>query len=127
MSIVPRGALIIDATKKVKLAENYEGLSFGTAAEKRAYFHFRKPESLQGLAAMKRPGIVRSGDFLDCIDKTDSPSEMWSISYDASGTLAHVRNLYWEGYNFYAVLNSSEFGAAYFGTGVPTHDIAFML
>ena len=119
--------MIIDATKRVRLTENYEGLSFHTATEKRAYFHFRKPESLQGLAAMKRPGIVRSGDFLDCIDKTDIPTEMWSVSHDASGTMAHVKNLYWEGYHFYAVLNSSEYGSSYFGTGVPTHDIAFML
>jgi len=127
VSIVPRGALVIDAQKKVRLADNYEGLSFNTALEKRAYFHFRKPESLQGLAAMKRPGIVRSGDFLDCIDKTDVPKEMWSIAHDASGTMASVRNLFWEGYFFYCVLNTSEFGSAYFGTGVPTQDIAFMM
>lgn len=31
--------------------------------------HFRQPESLQAIALLKRPGIVKSGDFLDCIDK----------------------------------------------------------
>jgi len=125
--IIPKGSLIIDAVKRAKLAENFEGLSFLTSLEKRAYFHFRKPESLQGLAVMKRPGVVRSGDFLDCIERCDIPQEMWSISHDSTGTMAHVKNLYWEGYHFYCVLNSSEFGSAYFGTGVPCNDIAFML
>ena len=113
--------------KRAKLVESYEGLSFSTSLEKRAYYHFRKPESLQGLAVMKRPGIVRSGDFLDCIEKCDVPIEQWTVNHDSTGTIAHVRNVYWEGYHFYAVLNSSEFGSAYFGTGVPAHDIAFML
>lgn len=125
--IIPKGALVIDALKRAKLTEGFEGLSFGTSLEKRAYFHFRKPESLQGLAVMKRPGIVRSGDFLDCIERCDVPQEMWSISHDSTGTMAHVKNLYWEGYHFYHVINSSEFGSAYFGTGVACNDIAFML
>ena len=117
----------MDAVKKAKLTENFEGLSFGTALEKRAYFHFRKPQSLQGLAVMKRPGIVRSGDFLDCIERCDVPQEMWAIAHDSTGTMAHVKNLYWEGYHFYCVLNNSEYGSAYFGTGVACNDIAFML
>jgi len=49
------------------------------------------------------------------------------VSHNDSATIAYVRNLYWEGYGFYAVLNAPEFGGAYFGTGVPNYDIAFML
>lgn len=52
---------------------------------------------------------------------------MWSLGYDASGTMAHIKNIYWEGYNFYSIINTGEFGGAYFGTGVPALDIAFML
>lgn len=33
--------------------------------------HMRKPENLQGIALLKRPGIVKSDDFLDCIDKDE--------------------------------------------------------
>jgi hypothetical protein len=47
----------------------FQGLSFNTASEARAYLHFRKPESLQSQALLKRPGIIKSGDFMDCIDK----------------------------------------------------------
>jgi len=53
--------------------------------------------------------------------------EIWAISHDNSGTQAHVRNLYWEGYHFYSVVDSPEYGSAYFGSGVPILDISFML
>jgi hypothetical protein len=73
-SLVPRGALVIDATKKVILNVYYNGLSFHTAAESRAYMHFRRPESLQAIAVLKKQGIVKGNDeFLDCINK-DAPS-----------------------------------------------------
>ena len=49
------------------------------------------------------------------------------MAHDDSGTAAHVRNLYWEGYGFYNVLGTPEYGSVYFGTGVPNYDIAFML
>lgn len=31
--------------------------------------HLRRPENLQGIALLKRPGIIKTDDFLDCIDK----------------------------------------------------------
>jgi hypothetical protein len=68
-ALVPRGALVVDASKRVIMNPYFEGLSYNTAAELRAYLHFRVPESLQGLALLKKPGIIKSGDFLDCITK----------------------------------------------------------
>jgi len=69
--IVPRGAISVDSSKKVVPNSNYQGLSFSTSTELRAYMHMRKPENLQGIALLKRPGIVKSDDFLDCIDKDE--------------------------------------------------------
>jgi hypothetical protein len=68
-AIVPRGALSVDTGKRVILNNNYAGLSYQTSLELRAYLHFRPPESLQGIALLKRPGIVKTDDFLDSIDK----------------------------------------------------------
>ncbi len=68
-ALIPRGALVVDATKKVILNAYFEGLSFQTSSEPRAYMHFRRPESLQGVALLKKAGIIKSGDFLDCINK----------------------------------------------------------
>ena len=125
-SLVPRGALCVDATKKVIQNKFYEGLSYQTAGELRAYMHMRFPEQLQGIALLKKPGIIKSGDFLDCIDK-DLPEGVWSVRYDDSNTISYVSNLYWNGYHFYSIVNDSEFGGCYFGNGIPMADIAFML
>lgn len=70
--IVPRGAISIDAAKKVIANHQYSGLSYDTSQTHRAYLHMRHPENLQGVALMKRPGIIKTDDFLDCIDK-DTP------------------------------------------------------
>ena len=71
-SIVPRGSHCVDATKKVVSNNNFAGLSFDTSRELRAYMHMRRPENLQGAALLKRPGIIKTDDFLDCLDK-DTP------------------------------------------------------
>ena len=56
-----------------------------------------------------------------------SHTDIWAVEHDNSGTQAIVRNLYWDGYHFYAVINSTEYGGAYFGSGVPIMDIPFMV
>jgi hypothetical protein len=125
--IVPRGAYCVDGTKKIiPSGKSYQGLSYQTSLESRAYLHLRRPQNLQSQALLKRPGIIKTDDFLDCIDK-DAPAEIWAISHDNAATLVNVRNIYWEGYGFYAVLKDSEYGSAYFGTGIPNYDISFML
>jgi len=125
--IVPRGAYCVDGTKKViPSGLNYQGLSYLTSLELRAYLHIRRPEGLQQQALLRRPGIIKTDDFLDCIDK-DAPKEMWAISHDNSATMVTVRNLYWEGFGFYAILKETEYGCAYFGSGVPQYDIAWMM
>merc|ERR1711871_423043 len=124
-AIVPGGALIVDAAKRVIFSPYYNGLSYQTLSEQRAYFHFRRPENLQGAAIMKKPGFVKPTEFLDCISK-DNPTQMWSISLNSAGTTSYVKNLFWEGYIFYASVDSSEFGGAYFGSGLPNPDLCFM-
>ena len=145
-SLVPRGALAADASKKVIINHNFQGLSYDTSLDLRGYLHLRRPENIQGQALLKRPGIIKTDDFLDCIDKdqpkgerltdsaatdrltfSDSFSEMWVITHDRAGVKVFVRNLYWPGYAFYAVLKSSDYGGVYFGNGVPNRDIVFCL
>ena len=78
-ALIPRGALSVDAAKRVIPSVNFQGLSYQTASETRAYQHLRHPKSLQGLALLKKPGIVKSGDFLDCIDQ-DKPTGKFASS-----------------------------------------------
>eukprot|EP00981_Chlorochromonas_danica_P003953 scaffold748_cov176-Ochromonas_danica.AAC.7 len=124
--LTPRGAICIDATKKVIANSTFAGLSYDTSKSLRAYMHMRYPENLQGVALLKRPGIIKTDDFLDCVDK-DTPKEMWVITHDNPGLIVFMRNIFWEGFGFYSILRSAEFGNVYFGNGVPNYDIAFSL
>ena len=65
---------------------------------------------------LKKPGIVKSGDFLDCIDK-DLPQGVWSVRFNDANTIAYVANNFWNGYHFYTVVAEGEFGGVYFGNG----------
>jgi radial spoke head protein 9 len=103
----------------------FTGLSYQSSCEARSYFHMRRPENPQAVAMMKKPGIVKSGDFLDPISK-DAPAQLWNFALTGDGETVHVRNMYWDGYSFYAKIDSAEFGGAYFGIGLPQSDIAFM-
>ena len=124
-ALVPGGALIVDAAKKVVFSPYYDGLSYQTLSEQRAYYHFRRPQNLQGAAILKKPGFVKSTDFLDSISK-DRPAQIWNISLNSAGTTSIVKNLYWEGYTFFASVGSSEFGGAYFGSGLFNPDVVFI-
>lgn len=125
-ALVPGSALIVDAAKKVVFNPYYNGLSYQTLSEQRAYYHFRRPQNLRGAAILKKPGFVKPTEFLDCISK-DTPTQMWNISLNPAGTASIVKNLFWEGYTFYAGVGSSEFGGAYFGSGLHDPDLVFML
>lgn len=124
--IAPRGAYVLDVTKAVVRHSQFQGLSYGGALEHKAFVHVRPPESPLGREMMAKGGAAFSSDFLDSI-ASDRPREMWVLAYNAAATQVHVRNLFWDGFHAYAVLNSAEYGAAYFGLGVPNVDIAFML
>lgn len=125
-ALVPQGALLVDASHKVSVNRAFEGLSFASAAELRAYYHFRRPENAQALAALERPGMVRPADFLDGLVR-DRPVGVWTASLAEGGALALVRCAFWPGYAFVHVVGSAEFGGAYFGNGLPNADIAFMM
>jgi len=124
-ALVPRGAVVVDASKKVVKNAYFSGLSYQSACETRSYYHMRRPENPQSVAMLKKPGIIKSGDFLDPIVK-DKPTQVWNIQLNSSGDVAHAKNLYWDGYSFYSTIDSGEYGGAYFGIGLPQFDIAFM-
>jgi len=65
--------VVVDAGKKVTFSPYFGGLSHQTLSERRAYFHFRRPENMQGAAILKKPGFVKPTEFLDSIAK-DTPA-----------------------------------------------------
>ena len=77
-AIVPRGSYVVDGSKKVIANSYYQGISYDTSLALRGYMHFRYPQSEQGKVLLTKPGIIKSGDFMDCIDK-DTPAGTYSL------------------------------------------------
>jgi len=126
VSIVPRGALYLDAAHYVKETKGYPGLSHGSCSNLKSFLHFRKPEKPASIIALEKEGIARSGDFLDSIDE-DAPKGVWAVQWDESMSTVQLKSLLWSGYTFYHVAGTGQFGGAYFGYGSRNEDIAFML
>jgi radial spoke head protein 9 len=126
VSVLPRGAFVVDASHNVIQNKSYGGLGYEAAGALDNYYHFRSPESAKAMAALAKPGLVRPSDFMDpCSD--DSPKGCWALAYDTSATAVALRSLYWPGYFFFHLIDTPEYGGAYFGDGLPNLDIAFML
>eukprot|EP00638_Chattonella_subsalsa_P005870 CAMPEP_0117760688 /NCGR_PEP_ID=MMETSP0947-20121206/16789_1 /TAXON_ID=44440 /ORGANISM="Chattonella subsalsa, Strain CCMP2191" /LENGTH=222 /DNA_ID=CAMNT_0005581447 /DNA_START=624 /DNA_END=1289 /DNA_ORIENTATION=- len=76
VSVVPKGAYLMEASHQISKNSGFEGLSHEAAGELRNYFHFRAPESAYARAAIKRQGLVSPNEFLDPIT-TDEPDGLW--------------------------------------------------
>merc|ERR1712196_711821 len=122
VAVAPKGQMIVDATHNVVQNVSYRGLSYEAAGSLSNYYHLRTPESARAKACYEKPGIVRPSDFLDPIAE-DSPAGVWSISYDASNTVATLRSFYWPGYFFFHAVDSPVCGGVYFGNGMPNADL----
>lgn len=47
VAVVPKGALLVEASRKIRLFRNFEGLTAEAVRDLQNYFHFRNPESIQ--------------------------------------------------------------------------------
>lgn len=47
VAVVPKGALLVEASRKIRQFRNFEGLTAEAARDLCNYFHFRNPESIQ--------------------------------------------------------------------------------
>jgi radial spoke head protein 9 len=126
VAVLPRGAYVVDAAHNVVKNKAYGGMSFEASGALTSYYHFRPPMSARAIACLAKPGIVRPSDFLDPLTE-DQPKGVWALAYDNTSTMAVLRNFYWTGYYFYHVIETADYGGAYFGDGLPNVDIAFML
>jgi radial spoke head protein 9 len=126
VSIVPKGAYIVEATHDVVKNRYFEGLNASSAASLSSYFHFR-PATGAAKHVLKQGGLIATTDFLDTITSDMPINGSWSISFNETRSAVSVRSLVYPGYYFWHVLNTGKFGAAYFGNGLPERDIVFMI
>lgn len=54
-------------------------------------------------------------------------TDSWTLQFERGGALVSLRSLLWQGYVFYHVPGSRNFGSIYVGTGEKNLDLPFML
>jgi radial spoke head protein 9 len=124
-STCPKGAFLVAPSKQVGKHTGFEGLDYEAAGQLSNYYHLRAATGAEPKAALEKPGLVRSTDFLDSL-ASDAASS-WSLQFNSSKTASTLRSLVWPGYFFSHKVGTSLFGGAYFGTGQKNSDLAFMI
>jgi len=121
----PKGAFLVAPSHQVTKNAAFEGLSYEASGQLSSYYHLREAIGAEPRAALEKPGLVRSTDFLDSLGSDAASS--WSLQYNSSKTSSSLRSLIWPGYFFFHKVNTGEYGGAYIGTGQKNNDIAFMI
>lgn len=124
-SACPKGAFLVAPSHQVGHNTGFEGLSYEAAGQLSSYYHLRAATGAEPKAALEKPGLVRSTDFLDSLESDAASS--WSLQFNSSKTCSSLRSLVWPGFFSYHKIATSEYGSAYFGTGQKNTDIAFMI
>jgi len=124
-AVCPKSAYLVAPSHQVTKNVGFTGLSYEGAGQLGSYYHLRAATGAEAKAALEKPGLVRSTDFLDSLK--DDAASSWSVQYNSSKTCSSLRSLVWPGYFFFHKVGTSSFGGAYFGTGQKNNDLAFMI
>jgi len=124
--IVPRGSYVRSPTGQVYKNRSFEGLNVAESAKLCNYMHFRDAIKLYGKSLLAKANLDPAIDFMDPIDE-DIPKGSWSLQFERGSALVSLRSLLWQGYVFYQIPGTCEFGSVYFGTGEKNMDLPFML
>lgn len=121
----PKGAFYVAPSHQVLENAGFEGLNYEASGQLGSYYHLRAAVGAEPKAALGKPGLVRSTDFLDSL--SNDPASSWSVQFNSSKTASSLRSLVWPGYFFFHKINSNQYGGAYFGHGQRNNDLAFMI
>lgn len=124
--VVPRGASLLTPTGLIQDNMSFRGLSSAQSTQLSNYLLMRDARNPKTLARIRKLGVSNNVDFLDAVGE-GQPSGVWIVQTDEGGTQTRVRSLVWPGYEFKLEANSSNYGGAYFGSGLKNQDVMFML
>jgi len=125
--IAPRGAFTKMTDGTVTQNRTWEGLSAADAGRLSNYLHLRTPERINEKSLLQRAEMNKALDFLDPVDADVPRGAIWSVQAERGTGLVTLRSLLWDGYTFYHVPGTRNFGAVYAGSGTKNSDLPFML
>ena len=120
--IVPRGCYLCSPKHTVSVNRAWTGLTDQEARNSAHYMHLRSEYVELGAAPFNVPSI----DFMPSIENKEE-SLSWVIQEYRGSAQITLKNLYWEGYCFYIIPNTRQFGSLYVGLGEANLDLPFMV
>jgi hypothetical protein len=127
--VTPLGAWVMTATGAISKNFAFSGLDHAAAAKLASYGLFRAPALERTLATIHKMGVANCPDFLDSLAE-QKPEGAWALVPTAAGDAVALRSLAWPGFEFKLTVGEpigQGWSRAYFGTGEPNEDLAFML
>lgn len=121
-AMVPAGALTEKVSGELIPNATFSGLSSAAATDLSSYCFLHKPMKKDVLAA----AAPKPTELLKSV-ATAIPKGQWSCRMVPAFNAVSIRSLYWPGFFFYHIPNTTQHGYCYFGTGEKNVDIAFML
>jgi len=125
-SVIPKGALLLDARHRVVPSPSFKGVSAECAMDTSSYVHWRVPTQADKKKAFETKGLSQTSDFLDDLSK-DEPTGCWSLIFEPAGCMVTLRSNVYPGAVAFASVSGPGYGNIYFGNGLRNNDIAFML
>mmetsp|Transcript_32707 Transcript_32707/g.53043 ORF Transcript_32707/g.53043 Transcript_32707/m.53043 type:complete len:302 (-) Transcript_32707:681-1586(-) len=117
-SILPKGAVTMDALFYPKWNRTFEGLSRGASQNLDNYVHFVGVPDIESKKTFDR-------DIFPSLGR-DVPKGCWSLQFNPWNGVATIRNFLWPGFTFFHMSDVNSYGHVYIGHGQKNLDFGFM-
>lgn len=124
-NIVPEGALKLVSEHEIRINKSFKGLSHDEIKDMGKWMHFR-PVSETKKKMIEEDSAIFRKDIFDPITE-DQVKGSWSLQLDSTKTSCNIRSLLWPGYFASHQGNSNLYCGVYFGNGMKSLELPFMI
>ena len=124
-NIVPEGALKLVSEHEIRVNKSFKGLNKEEISDMSKWMHFR-PVSESKKKMLEEEDAVFRKDIFDPITE-DELKGSWSLQLDTTKTSCNLRSLLWPGYYACHQGNTNLYCGVYFGNGMKSLELPFMI
>lgn len=106
--------------------EAYSGLKLNQLADLNNFQHLRPVSQKEKIDQCARKDDIFCHEFLDNV-ALDAPTGCWTVLKDLNQASVVVRSRLWPGFCSFARANTTIYGGCYYGYGIKSVDMAFMI
>ena len=124
-NIIPEGALKLVSEHEIRVNKSFKGLNKGEISDMSKWMHFR-PVSESKKKMLEQEDAVFKKNIFDPITD-DELKGSWSLQLDTTKTSCNLRSLLWPGYFACHQGNTNIYCGVYFGNGMKSLELPFMI